>query len=115
VTYLEPSNAADWVAVLSLGLALIAALVTGVWAVWVRARENTRQEWKRVQELAHIVYDGTGHGYWAQKLAVEELLTIKPRRRQVVSLLREAAAYFHRQTSLGAELARHIDDLLPPN
>jgi hypothetical protein len=79
----------------------------------VRAQENQRAEWRRIQELTRVVYDGQTHGVWAQKLAVDELLTLARRRSEIITFLNEARRwFFNRRTEQGVDLAGYISDRL---
>jgi hypothetical protein len=75
--------------------------------------ENKRAEWRRVEELINIVYRGTVHGLWAQKLAVDELMTLKGCHAEIVPILREASDFFRAGGGAGLRLADHIDGKLP--
>ncbi len=90
-----PTDARQWAA-------LIAALVpVFVWAVsglirgavmWNQRREG---EWKRLHELAAILYNKDGEsGLWSQVLAVEELKRLRTRRKEVLELAHAAAIQF---------------------
>ena len=109
---LEPANAAEWAALITIASTLLVATVSGGWAVWVRSQENTRAEWRRIEELVQIVYNGASKGLWAQKLAVDELVSLKRRRDEILPILREASNYFRSIDSPGVSLADHIDSRL---
>ncbi len=60
--------------------------------MWNQRREG---EWKRLHELAAILYNKDGEsGLWSQVLAVEELKRLRTRRKEVLELAHAAAIQF---------------------
>ena len=109
---IEPSSFADWAALLTIIVTLLVASVSGLWTAKVRSRENARAEWRRMEELVQIVHHGSAKGLWAQKLAVEELLTLKQHHERTRRILREASEYFRSTDAVDSRLADHIDGRL---
>jgi hypothetical protein len=105
-------DAVHWAALLTVLVSIIVATASGVWAVFVRAQGNRRLEWKRIEELIQILHNGAITGLWAQKLAIDELVTIRRRRREIRTALRDASSFFRDMGPAGASLAQHIDDKL---
>lgn len=105
-------EAPQWATVMALAIPLLIAGASGVWAVWVRAQENKRAEWRRIEELIQIVYNGSTKGLWAQKLAVDELVSLKRRRENIARVLSDAEQYFRRAAPNGNVLADHISEAL---
>ena len=105
----EKFGAPEWIALLTVAATLIVASASGVWAVCVRSAENNRAQWKRIEELMQIIHHGADTGLWAQKLAVEELLTIPGHRHRIMRVLSEAAAHFRAAGPNGGLFADHIE------
>ncbi len=106
---IDTENFSQWVVVGSIAVPLIVAVFTGLWAVWVRSQENKRAEWRRVEELINIVHNGATQGVWGQKLAVDELMSLRRPRKYFIPILREASAHFRRSGPMGIPVADHID------
>ena len=109
---IEPSTFADWAALLTIITTLIIASASGLWSAFVRSQENGRAEWRRIEELVQIVHHGSIRGLWAQKLAVEELLSLKRDHERIRRTLKEMSAHFRTTGGSGSKLADHIDGLL---
>jgi hypothetical protein len=107
-----PDGLGEWLAFLSVLFTLITAAVSAAWSVLVRSRENSRAEWRRLEELVQIVHHGTDRGIWAQKLAVDEMLSLRRRKPQVQEVLRDAARHFRATGEPGLRLSDHIDKRL---
>lgn len=100
--------APQWATLLGLAFPLFVAGASGVWAVWVRVQENQRAEWRRMEELIQIVYNGSSKGLWAQKIAVDELTSLAGRHHNIHPILREAEHFFRNGSPNGVALADHI-------
>jgi hypothetical protein len=100
-------------ATVSAVVALI-AFVFSVWNTFLSARrESNRRDWERLQALAQILHTGTT-GAWAQRLAVQELGSLKTKKVQALLLAREALTYCEttRQASpVLSDLRKLIDEL----
>lgn len=104
--------APQWATLLGFAAPLFIAGASGVWAVWIRMQENQRAEWKRMEELIEIIYNGHTKGIWAQKIAVDELTSLSGRRHNIRLVLRDAEQYFRNGSASGVALADHISAAL---
>ena len=60
--------------------------------MWNQRRED---EWKRLHELATVLYNKDGEaGLWNQILAIQELKRLRTRRKEALELVRSADIYF---------------------
>lgn len=109
-----PTNAAEWIAF----LAAISPLV--IWSIggiskgreaWAARREA---EWRRLHELALILYNNAhANGLWGQLLAVRELRRLRSRQLDAKALAASAAIFFRNnpvQTDGTRVLLAHLDE-----
>lgn len=68
-------------------------------------KESERRDWERLQALAQVLHDGEGAGEWAQKLAIQELLSLRTKRVHALRLCREALDFWEGKGTRSSVLA----------
>lgn len=112
---LSIENTADQIALVALVFAAVASIISGCNAIWIQRSANTRAEWERTHELIKILYNGPdGSGAWGQRLAVDELVIRKLRKKQIQPILQSALTHFQTEDDSAALVERlrsAIDEL----
>jgi hypothetical protein len=81
-----PKNATELAALIAALLPFTIWMVSGLRAVWTRAAEVRQQEWRRLSELAQLLYNKDYHtGMWAQIAAINELADVRGKNQVVAA------------------------------
>jgi hypothetical protein len=114
-----PTNPAEWAAFLAALVPLIIWASAGMWRVWTERRARTEGDWRRLHELALILYNNaTQSGLWGQIAAARELQRLKSRRRDAQDIAALAALWFkhHPQQTDGTPIiVAELEAFSPPN
>lgn len=78
----------EWLTLFSAIGSLIAIAVSAVWRAWLYSRESKEREWRRLQELLVLIYNKDyNSGGWAQLAAIDEIVTLRIKRKVIIDLL----------------------------
>jgi hypothetical protein len=109
-----PKNVTELAGLIAAVVPLTIWVVSGLRAVWIRAADSRSQQWRRISELALLLYNkDNASGEWAQMAAVSELgdTTGKNQVAAANAILTEAKQQFGGRTVLVGQIALAIRQL----